>query len=263
MHRSDLLRRIEQTLVTLMNTVVHIPLFPTIVLTRSISFHFCSMTLNSQCNAMHNTACTTSDTVTCTTKMTIGTKETLNTLQQKFKHCESIIKSRGDGQQLDPRYQRIFYLGRELKTGSRSLEALMGSHLRLSKVLHLHYSQPVKKSKIKTKDTNMSTNTQTVTLDLENDDWNDDDGDGDDDDDDDDDDSIEIQEVSVSRTNMQTRKRPPQPQLPPQGVNVNVAGMRPSPKSAGGVVELLDSDDSDDEIEIIENGLSSKKARAT
>ena len=47
---------------------------------------------------------------------------------------------------MDPKYQRIFFFGRELKTGSRSIEALLGCYLRISKIVHLHSSQPISKT---------------------------------------------------------------------------------------------------------------------
>ena len=70
--------------------------------------------------------------------------ETLNDLQKRIKNSASITKS--TGKPVDPKYQRIFFFGRELKTGSRSIEALLGCYLRISKIVHLHSSQPILKT---------------------------------------------------------------------------------------------------------------------
>lgn len=65
---------------------------------------------------------------------------TLTDLKQHISSKISITKSRGAP--VKSKYQRLFYFGRELKTGSRSLDALLGNYKRFSTVMHLHSSQP-------------------------------------------------------------------------------------------------------------------------
>jgi hypothetical protein len=143
-------------------------------------------------------------------KIKIGLNETLNQLQKRIYERASITKI--TGKPIDPQKQRIFFFGRELKTGSRSLETLLGRYIRISKIIHLYTSQKIVK---------------TLRID---------------DNDSDDDDVVEVVDAAYSR------KRS-------AGENC-----RP-PKQT--VVELLDSDSSDDEIEIVDESSASKKARAT
>jgi hypothetical protein len=65
---------------------------------------------------------------------------TLNDLKTQIQATLSISKLRGAP--IVPENQRLFYLGRELKSGSRKLSDLMGGHKRFSKILHLHTKQP-------------------------------------------------------------------------------------------------------------------------
>ena len=73
-------------------------------------------------------------------KIKIEMTQSLNDLKDCITKCKSITKSRG--MPVQTKHQRIFFLGRELKTGSRSLDVLLGSYKRISQVLHLHSSQP-------------------------------------------------------------------------------------------------------------------------
>lgn len=65
---------------------------------------------------------------------------TLTDLKTQVQATPSISKLRGAP--IMPQNQRFFYLGRELKSGSRKLSDLMGGHKRFSKILHLHTKQP-------------------------------------------------------------------------------------------------------------------------
>lgn len=65
---------------------------------------------------------------------------TLTDLKTQIQATPSISKLRGAP--IMPQNQRLFYLGRELKSGSRKLSDLMGGHKRFSKILHLHTKQP-------------------------------------------------------------------------------------------------------------------------
>jgi hypothetical protein len=160
---------------------------------------------------------------------------TLADLKKRIETSKSISKSRGAS--VRSQYQRLFYFGRELKTSSRSLDALLGNYKRVSTVMHLHSSQP--------KDI-----------------YDEVDGDGDGDTDgqeDSDDDIIEVTEVrqNVNRS---------------LNVNVNLGSSTTSAVPGNGtgagrrkaqqVVDLLDSDSDDDEIEIVEEPYT-KKARTS
>ena len=158
---------------------------------------------------------------------------TLADLKKRIETSKSISKSRGAS--VRSQYQRLFYFGRELKTSSRSLDALLGNYKRVSTVMHLHSSQP--------KDI-----------------YDDADADGDfDDQEDSDDDIIEVTEVrqNVNRS---------------LNVNVNLGSSTTSAVPGNGtgagrrkaqqVVDLLDSDSDDDEIEIVEEPYT-KKARTS
>jgi hypothetical protein len=162
---------------------------------------------------------------------------TLADLKKRIETSKSISKSRGAS--VRSQYQRLFYFGRELKTSSRSLDALLGNYKRVSTVMHLHSSQP---------------------KDIYDEVDGDGDGDGDTDgQEDSDDDIIEVTEVrqNVNRS---------------LNVNVNLGSSTTSAVPGNGtgagrrkaqqVVDLLDSDSDDDEIEIVEEPYT-KKARTS
>jgi len=70
----------------------------------------------------------------------IGLFETLNALKDKISNCSTITTSTGGGSIL-PDHQRLFHLGRELKTGKRSLSKLgIGKHDVF--LVHLFSNQP-------------------------------------------------------------------------------------------------------------------------
>lgn len=68
-----------------------------------------------------------------TKKITISTARTLNDLKHGI--------SRSKLGPLDPKYQRLFYLGREVKSGGRSLSKI-GIGKFDNYTLHLHSTQP-------------------------------------------------------------------------------------------------------------------------
>ena len=155
---------------------------------------------------------------------------TLADLKKRIETTKSISKSRGAS--VRSQYQRLFYFGRELKTSSRSLDALLGNYKRVSTVMHLHSSQP--------KDI-----------------YDEADADGDfDDQEDSDDDIIEVTEVRQNR-NVNMNVNVGSSAVPAPGTGTG-AGAR----KAQQVVDLLDSDSDDDEIEIVEEPYA-KKARTS
>jgi len=56
-------------------------------------------------------------------KIKIALSETLNALKDKISICPTVTKSAG-GCSITPNHQRVFHLGRELKSGKRSLSVL-------------------------------------------------------------------------------------------------------------------------------------------
>jgi len=159
---------------------------------------------------------------------------TLADLKKRIETSKSISKSRGAS--VRSQYQRLFYFGRELKTSSRSLEALLGNYKRVSTIMHLHSSQP--------KDITDPNGGFDV-----------------DDQDDSDDDIIEVTEVRQNPNsfgNVNVGLRSSTTSVGPGTGTRTGAGTRKTQQ----VVDLLDSDSDDDEIEIIEEPYA-KKARTS
>lgn len=71
----------------------------------------------------------------------ISQEATLSDLKAIIRTAPSITK-RFHGQAVQPKYQRLFYFGRELKTPKRSLSALGLVSRRLPLLIHLHSTQP-------------------------------------------------------------------------------------------------------------------------
>mmetsp|Transcript_5070 Transcript_5070/g.5920 ORF Transcript_5070/g.5920 Transcript_5070/m.5920 type:complete len:208 (-) Transcript_5070:443-1066(-) len=73
-------------------------------------------------------------------KIKIALSETLNALKHKISICPTVTKSAG-GCSITPKHQRVFHLGRELKSGKRSL-AVLGIGKYNAFLVHLMSSLP-------------------------------------------------------------------------------------------------------------------------
>lgn len=150
----------------------------------------------------------------------IKMESTLNDLKNRITTHKPLIKHWGAP--IAPPAQRLFYFGRELKSGSRTLAVLLGSyHSTFPKIMHLHSSQPRVKTVQLADDTSG--------------------------DDDDDDDILDVTE------NINRNKR----SSPSVALDVSHGNSRGSSKNIERntnqvVVDLLDDSDSDDDVEIID-----------
>lgn len=154
---------------------------------------------------------------------------TLNDLKHQITTHKPLIQHWGAP--IAPQSQRLFYFGRELKSGSRTLAVLLGSfHSAFPKIMHLHSSQP------KVTTVKLSGDTSA--------------------DDDDDDDILEVIEP-VS----QKKRSSPSAALPATGPTSHQSSKVGERTTNQVVVDLLNDSDSDDEdVEIID-GPVSKKSR--
>lgn len=161
---------------------------------------------------------------------------TLNDLKQRITKDKSL--TRNWGAPVDPQSQRLFYFGRELKSGNRSLEALMGSfHSVFPKIMHLHSRQPKVKNIQLDKDLSDENHNGCI-------------------DDDDDDDVLEVIE-NVDAHNPLARSSTAIPKGGGTGLSSSTTMTRRKANQV--VVDLLDDSDSDDDdVVVIEEPVSKK-----
>jgi len=164
-------------------------------------------------------------------EIAIRLSETLNDLKSKISKYPSLTTTSGEC--LQPRHQRLFYLGRELKTGKRSLSTLgIGKHDIF--LIHLMPNQP-------------------DTLELSSDD------------EEDDEDVVVVKNwessSSTSTSSKSSERKRLNADIHDGAVDEIESRIRKQQQNRDNVVDLLDSDDNDDAVKVWEsNGSTTSKS---